>query len=555
MGLFAPSIEYIVAHNQGFWRITGPRAVLMTVRIIPWTSPHDGIVDVPDNFSNMEHLEWLMLRYPLEDHTKGMWQKRLVETNQTRKLGAKLKILERAEAPSTFKGQLLDFQKQGLDFLIKSDGNALLLDEMGLGKTIMTLAFISAKESLPAVVVCPLVTMINWQREITKFLHINGKDPSTLLIRTGKPSELPPSDFYIINYDLVAKRRDDLANTGFKTLVMDEIHNLRSGKTHRYGAFTELVQTATLKHKIGLSGTPIYNHGPEIWYIANLIRSGLLGTYSEFTETYCKVDYRGRHIVEESKRDTLREELQRYIMLRRKKVDVLTQLPPKIQYTEIIEADMSKYKRALKEILEKAEADTAKTAFEKHAKLQRAKQDERQVAGMSKAYKVSDFVKNIMEIDESVVVFCHHHAVHDILHNQLREFDPCTIIGEQSMKERQENIDKFQSGKSRLLIAGLRAGNQGISLTRANYVVHAELDWTPSIHRQAEDRLHRIGQENRVFSYYLVARGTLDEIVVKVLVNKTLEIDTILDGGTPVNDDDELAEKILAEIKARVNLH
>ena len=111
---------------------------------------------------------------------------------------------------------------------------------------------------------------------------------------------------------------------------------------------------------------------------------------------------------------------------------------------------------------------------------------------------VINFVKNIMEIEESVVVFCHHKVIHKLLHERLEEFSPVSIIGGQTDTMRQDQIDKFQKGESKLMIAGLRAGNVGINLTRAKYVIFAELDWSPAIHRQAEDRLHRIGQKNTV---------------------------------------------------------
>jgi len=104
-----------------------------------------------------------------------------------------------------------------------------------------------------------------------------------------------------------------------------------------------------------------------------------------------------------------------------------------------------------------------------------------------------------MEIEESVVVFCHHRAIHSLLNEKLNRFSPAAIIGGQTDKFRQEQIDNFQNGKTKLLIAGLRAGNVGINLTRARYVIFAELDWSPAIHQQAEDRLHRIGQKKHSF--------------------------------------------------------
>ena len=97
---------------------------------------------------------------------------------------------------------------------------------------------------------------------------------------------------------------------------------------------------------------------------------------------------------------------------------------------------------------------------------------------------------------------------------------------------RQNEIDRFQEGHSKLMIAALRAGNLGINLTAAAYVVFAELDWSPAIHRQAEDRLHRIGQEKPVFAYYLEGAGTYDEHIAGLLVDKKLELDSIF-GDAP----------------------
>ena len=98
------------------------------------------------------------------------------------------------------------------------------------------------------------------------------------------------------------------------------------------------------------------------------------------------------------------------------------------------------------------------------------------------------------------------------------------------------------------MIAGLRAGNVGINLTNAKYVIFAELDWSPAIHRQAEDRLHRIGQKNTVFAYYLVGKGTLDEHVAEILTDKEFEIDSILDKQGESFENKEKAKMILAQI-------
>ena len=102
------------------------------------------------------------------------------------------------------------------------------------------------------------------------------------------------------------------------------------------------------------------------------------------------------------------------------------------------------------------------------------------------------------------------------------------------------------------MIAGLRAGNVGINLTRAKYVIFAELDWSPAIHRQAEDRLHRIGQKNTVFAYYLIGNGTLDDHVANILVDKSYEIDEIMDESSENYENKNKAELILAQIQDKI---
>jgi len=310
----------------------------------------------------------------------------------------------------------------------------------------------------------------------------------------------------------------------------------------------------SIKYRVGLSGTPIYNHGSEIWPIVDILKPGLLGSFKEFCEYFCYQDERGRAIVVPSKRDGLRHVLQRDVMLRRKKSDVLKELKDKVRYKETIDADETYYKNELNKIWSKLEQEqkSAETEFSKVASYQRAIQSERQAAGVAKLHHVIDFEKNIMEIEESVVVFCHHKSIHKLLHESLQEFNPAAIIGGQTDKIRQENIDNFQNGDTKLIIVGLRAGNLGINLTRAKYVIFAELDWSPAIHRQAEDRLHRIGQKNTVFAYYLIGKRTLDEHVANILVDKSYEIDAIMDETQDAYENKEKAKLILAQIHDKI---
>jgi SNF2 family DNA or RNA helicase len=562
------TLEYVLDKYSKIWswKITGDRAVNMISRLVPeaWYGENVNEVIVPDSTESVKQIKLILDRYPLDILSKSVWQRKIVKTYAPKPALPPIKHkLKRAKAGEQFRGKLLNFQKEGLDFLLKSSGNALLADEMGLGKTVQTLSYVATeKQTFPLLVVAPLVTLNNWEREIEKFLKkksrngriLDSTSPSVTLIRTGKSKELPKTDIYVINYELLFKRSDDLSKVGIKTLVCDEVHNLRSKTTQKYKSVKKLAALPSVTYRIGLSGTPIYNRGSEIWPIIDILKPGLLGSFKEFCEYFCYVNDKGKAIVLENKRASLRNELQKHVMLRRKKSDVLKELKDKVRYKEVIASDTDYYLDELNKIWQKVESEQKDTdsEFIKSASYHRAIQSERQIAGIAKVPHVINFVKNIMEIEESVVVFCHHKVIHKLLHEALQEFSPVSIIGGQTDSFRQSEIDKFQKGESKLMVAGIRAGNVGINLTRAKYVIFAELDWSPAIHRQAEDRLHRIGQKNTVFAYYLIGKGTLDDHVANILVDKSYEIDAIMDETADTYENKDKAELILAQIQDKI---
>jgi SNF2 family DNA or RNA helicase len=562
------TLEYVLDKFSGTWswKITGERAVTMVSRIMPqaWYGEGEFEAIVPDDPKHIRQIKWIMDRYPLEILSKNVWQKKLPPSaKHVKKKPKKIDRLHLANPGKQFRGTLFNFQREGLDFLLKSSGNALLADDMGLGKSVETLAYLSAEQNaFPVLIVAPLVTLQNWQREISKFLMrksrngkiIEGEPPTSHIIRIGKSEDLGKYDIYIINYELLYKRQNDLAKLNLRTIVCDEVQHLRSKTTQKYHAIKKLAALESVKYRIGLSGTPIYNRGSEIWPIVDILRPGLLGNFKEFCEYFCYINEKGKAIVLENKRESLRNMLQKHVMLRRKKADVLKELKEKVRYKEVIDSDINYYNMELEKIWKKLEEERkeAQTAFDASSAYQRAIQSERQAAGVAKLPHVINFVKNIMEIEESVVVFCHHKAIHSLLHQSLAEFKPASIIGGQSDKDRQNQIDSFQNGQTKLMIAGLRAGNVGINLTRARYVIFAELDWSPAIHLQAEDRLHRIGQKGTVFAYYLIGNGTLDEHVAQVLVDKSYEIDAIMDNKVESFENREKAQLILAQIQDKI---
>src|SRR5205807_1982653 len=246
--------------------------------------PNEAII--PDTDQNVRKIKWINDRYPLEILSKSVWKKKISNFVEKKKKLKKIEKLHQVNPGKQFRGKLLNFQKKGLDFLLKSSGNALLADEMGLGKTVQTLAYLATeKQAFPALVVAPLVTLNNWQREIGKFMKkksrngklIENQVPTSTLIRIGKTKDLGKFDFYIINYDLLYKRIDDLSKLNLKTVICDEVQHLRSKTTKKYSAVKKLSALKSVKYRIGLSGTPIYNRGSEIWPIVDILRPGLLG--------------------------------------------------------------------------------------------------------------------------------------------------------------------------------------------------------------------------------------------------------------------------------------
>lgn len=546
------TLHIVQEYNEDYFQIEGTLEIeLMIKRLIPSHTNYPLKIKVHPE--NTQLIKMVMGEFPLDIKT-DKWDQCIGEITKREELTESLKTLEYVVPDSThFIGELRPFQKLALDFLQKTGGNTLIADEMGLGKTIEALSFIATKPKLmPVVIVAPLVTLINWKREIEKFLKLyHTQDnpqlalfddeigiPIIKLIRSGTNRDLSPADFYLINYELVGKRIKDILNVKPKIIVFDEVHNVRNNYTQKYDACNALAKSSTVQHRLGLSGTPIYNRGIEIFNICEILKPGLFGDRKEFVRKYCM-----HWIPNQSSDDgktSLKKILNDSIMIRRKKSDVLDDLPDKIRIKQTLEIDTEMYDSQMKRLvdditqtqkhLESLEDTDKKGLFELNNKIRGLSTEERQIAGLAKAPFVVKYITELLEnySDEKFVVFCHHQSVRDILLEGLSRFKPTKVTGGQTDKERQHNIDTFQNGDSKVIICGLRAASLGINLTSSAYVIFAELDWTPSVHRQAEDRIHRIGQKRQVFAHYLEGVGTFDEVLSNTLLEKSVEINGIL---------------------------
>jgi SNF2 family DNA or RNA helicase len=382
---------------------------------------------------------------------------------------------------------------------------------MGLGKTVQALAAIAINQAWPVLLVVPPHLMTNWVRETQRFLRVEeaaGSEPAQIHVIKGlTPYELPPAQIYIIHYLLLRGWKKTLPSLGFETVVFDEIQELRHSGTEKYSAASLISDGA--ERVYGLSGTPIYNTGGEIYQVMNILDFHCLGDWEGFTREWC-YGY-GNDIVAHP--EQLGEHLRREgLMLRRLKSEVLKQLPAKRRIVQAIDWDESIYQREMQPVYEKlnqlmamgSEGEAAQTALIKEQIVA----GERQATGISKAPWVCAFVRALLEAGERVLLFAHHHSVFDIYRRELTHYRPAFITGRETPAQKDNAVGSFMDGKTQLCCISLRAAS-GLNLQAATCTVFGELDWSPAVHSQAEDRAHRMGKEDSLICYYLVcAKGT-----------------------------------------------
>lgn len=457
-------------------------------------------------------LNWLMLRYPLTVKAADMarWENALAEAREyvIRREEARLMPVRVTPNPTTFTGKLTAFQEEGLGFLLRTE-RGLLADEMGLGKTVQALAMLSETGEYPALVIAPPHLMRNWQNEIERFVRRPDGSPLRVHVIKGlKPYPLPEADIYLMHYLLLRGWKEALPDAQIPTVIFDEVQELRHAGTEKYSAASLLAEAAN--RVIGLSGTPIYNRGAEIWNVVNILDFHFLGDYESFTREWC-YGY-GNQIV--AKPELLGEKLREEgMMLRRTKQDVLKDLPPKRRLVMAVDSDDAVYRKLMQPVHQtilQFKTDTEANASQRALWEMEIEHGERQATGIAKAPYVAQFVRALLDADEKVLLFAHHHEVMDIYKKELHSFSPAFITGRETPAMKDRSVERFMTGKTNLCCISLRAA-AGLNLQRASCVVFGELDWSPAVHSQAEDRAHRMGQTDSILCYYLVSSEGSDQ--------------------------------------------
>ena len=480
-------------------------------------------------------LNWLMLRYPLQvaPRDQARWEQALSQAQayHRQKEQARLAPPARQPSPTVFCGALRPFQRAGLAWLMLTN-RALLADEMGLGKTVQALACAAEEGIYPLLIVPPPHLALNWQAEALRFLRIDGRPPVVHIVKGLSPYPLPQADIYILHYLLLRGWKQTLPALRFHTVIFDEVQELRRASSEKYSAASLLSEAC--ERVIGLSGTPIYNYGGEIWNIVNILDYHFLGDWESFSREWC-AGY-GNGIV--SRPQLLGDYLRREgLMLRRTKQEVLPELPEKRRLVQQIDADDAMYRRLMHGVVDKLCRLRDETTLPPSARAlleDQISQEARQATGLAKAPYVCQFVRALLAADERVLLFAHHHAVMDVYRQELRDARPAFITGRESAAMKEKAVERFMTGQTNLCCVSLRAAS-GLNLQRATCVVFGELDWSPAVHSQAEDRAHRIGQRDSLLCYYLVSPRGSDAQMQETLGLKTSQF-LLLMGDTPVSE-------------------
>jgi hypothetical protein len=445
------------------------------------------------------------------------------------------------EPPAGLAGELMPFQTAGVVYALRQR-RVFIADEQGLGKTMQALATIESDNAYPAVVVCPASLKLNWLREIEHWLP--GRTAAEI---SGRRGALPVADFIVVNYDVLDGRLESLAGLAPKALVFDESHYCKNPKAKRTKALIKLSERlAPDALRLALTGTPLVNHPAELVpQLRALRRLEHFGSGRSF-----KRRFRG-----EEARRRLHWHLRSSCYVRRRKDEVLTQLPPKRRITvpvpltneatyQHLEADLISWLKS--EVHDPRELeqriDTALRA-EALVKLNAL----RHVAAQGKLAAAVEWIESFVESDERLVVFAHHR---DIQASLLDSFpDAARILGSDTLAERDENVQRFQADDGpHLCICSLEAASHGFTLTAAASVAFVELGWTPAKHEQAEDRVHRIGQERHVTAWYLLAADTIDERIAALIDHKRAVVGSVTDGTAGA--DAAVIDRLLRELAA-----
>ena len=423
---------------------------------------------------------------------------------------------------------LFGFQEVGAGFLVASK-SSLLGDEPGCGKSIQSIATVLIRNAKKTLILCPSTLKLNWKDEIEKW----AKNKTSVVIGGDKKIRdkqwNQDVDFYIINYELLLRDMDYINKIEWDFLIADEATRVSNPKAKQ----SKNIKKIKAKYRIALTGTPLNNAVQDVWNILDFCQPNLLGSFWQFTEKYCDKDRFGGITGYKNL-----SELKKHIsnnMLRRKKKDVLHELPDKLYETLYIEFDPEEKKiyEAIRDeiVAELKEYNIKRVLKDKYlsnvlVKMVRLKQaaDSLELVSdhtfSSKTNALKELLKDIIHKEDKAIIFTQFAEMAEILMRELKEYKPLLIAGRVKQEDRHSNVELFQTKDENKLMIMTEAGGFGLNLQRANYIIHYDLPWSISKMEQREGRAHRIGQTSNLTVFRLIAQNTVDEYVLKILHRK-----------------------------------
>ncbi|WP_250008546.1 DEAD/DEAH box helicase [Actinoplanes sp. M2I2] len=440
--------------------------------------------------------------------------------------------LELLEPPAELRGTLRPYQLRGFSWLAFLDGldlGACLADDMGLGKTVQLLALLLHRRSGPALLICPLSVLGNWQREAARFAPT-----LRVAVLHGAERAVPDdADLVLTTYSTAVRDADQLAAIAWDRVVLDEAQHVKNSA----GTAARAIRRLPSRMRIALTGTPVENRLAELWSILDYLNPGVLSSAHTFRVRFAVPIER---FGDEDAAARLRQAT-RPFMLRRTKSDpvVIHDLPDKRHVRHLcgLTAEQSTlYRAVLDDMTTRLNESTDRwnkgIVLAAMTKLKQAcvhpallLGDGSPLPGRSgKLERLEEIVDGALAQGESVLCFTQYARFGSMLtpHLAARFGVPVRYLhGGTSRKDRDEMVASFQADeRPGVFVLSLKAGGTGLNLTAANHVVHVDRWWNPATEEQATDRAFRIGQQRDVQVHTLVCLGTLEERIDRLLADK-----------------------------------
>jgi hypothetical protein len=484
---------------------------------------------------NAADLAWFSSRYPLgmsgADRVtlEGMARRHVVLTDELDQILTG--DYERREHIGLTEGNALrPYQDIAVEVFARS-GGLLLADDLGLGKTIVGAGALLLPGALPAIVVCPGHLQKQWGRVLSGDKETKAfTNLTSYQVNTTRPHMLPPADVLIFRYSQMIGWADFWKKLAPKTVIYDEVHELRSGVGTPTAPVGKGISAQRLSRvanrRMGLSATPIFNYGVEIWNVMQFLNDKTLGDRLGFIREFAPT---GSVANPEALGTFLRDS---HVFLRRTKHDVGQNMPPVNKIIEPIDYDQKTIHNAEALARQLAIKATTGEPLQRGQAVRELDMLMRQETGIAKAPGIAAFVRILVESGQPVVCALWHREVYGIVMKQLEDLKPVMYTGSESPAQKQASVDKFLKGETDVFLISLRsgAGLDGLQ-RRSSTIVIGELDWSPATHEQLIGRLHREHQPDPVTAFFLIAEEGSDPAVMEVLGLKASEANAIVNPG------------------------